>query len=57
MGLEWLLISVLIITGWGGFLGWSMEHIEKACLTRNTHITNESREGPLERCTKDTDDH
>lgn len=53
MELTWLLIAVLTITGWGGFLGWSIEHIEKRCHERNAMLLAESREGPLQACTEE----
>lgn len=48
--LTWLLITLLILTGWTGFMGWSFEHVENACLQRNAVLTEEGREGPLQVC-------
>lgn len=53
MELTWVLIAVLTITGWGGFLGWGIEHIEKRCYERNATLLAESREGPLQACTEE----
>lgn len=46
----WLLISILSIVGWGGFIGWGNEHVENVCLARNNILLEEQREGPLQLC-------
>lgn len=46
----WLLIAILVFTGWGGFMGWSSEHVENHCLARNNALLMEQREGPLQMC-------
>ena len=48
--LTWLLIAILIVTGWGGYLGWGNEHVENACLARNNTMLTEQKEGPLQVC-------
>ena len=48
--LTWLLITILILTGWGGMLGWSFEHVEAHCLHANERLYLEQLEGPLRAC-------
>ena len=50
MMLTWLLIAVLILTGWIGFQGWGSEYVENVCLARNNVLLTELREGPLQLC-------
>ena len=50
MELTWLLIAALTITGWGGFLGWSLEHIDRRCEQRNLTVLDGDRQGPLQVC-------
>jgi hypothetical protein len=46
----WILIAILIVTGWGGFMGWGSEYVENVCLGKNNALMSESREGPLQLC-------
>lgn len=48
--LTWLLLTILILTGWTGLMGWSVEHVENVCLERNNLLLQEEREGPLQLC-------
>lgn len=48
--LTWLLITVLTVTGWGGFMGWSIEHIDRVCHERNAKLLADGKQGPLRNC-------
>ena len=50
MGLEYILITVLIFSGWGGLFGWSHAYHKADCLERNALLDTESREGPRQSC-------
>ena len=50
MMLTWLLIAVLICTGWYGYLGWGQEHIEAVCLLHNSQLMEDGKQGPLQAC-------
>ena len=46
----WLMLSLLILGGFGGFMGWSFEHVENHCLQANQALMLEGKEGPLQVC-------
>jgi len=48
--LAFLLITVLILSGWGGLFVVVDSYHEAACTQRTTQLLLEQREGPLEAC-------
>jgi|CXWL01.1.fsa_nt_gi hypothetical protein len=48
--LTWLLITMLILTGWGEAFWVFHEHRESSCLRSNQALLLRGAEGPLQAC-------
>lgn len=48
--LLWILISVLIVTGWGGVIGLSLDYVGEQCRESNEQLLLDNRQGPLQEC-------
>lgn len=48
--LLWILISVLIVSGWGGIIGLSLDYVGEQCRESNEQLLLDNRQGPLRDC-------
>lgn len=48
--LLWILITVMVVTGWGGVIGMSFDDISDQCREANAQIVLDNRQGPLRNC-------
>lgn len=48
--LLWILISVLIVTGWGGIIGLSFDYVYEHCHAANVQLAMDNRQGPPQDC-------
>ena len=51
----WIVITVAVVAGWGGVMGWSVEHVAQVkaeqCQAVNSQMLVDNRQGPLQDCT------
>lgn len=48
--LLWILITVLIVTGWGGVIGLSFDYVYEQCRASNVQLALDNRQGPPQDC-------
>lgn len=51
--MEWALITILVLAGWGTGMWGSFEHVKNECLRHNAVIIDVGAQGPLQQCEKE----